>query len=291
MPLPIRTLIDTPLALGEAPCWSAGERALYFVDILAPALHRLDVTTGDFRAWRMPEAIGSFGLCPGGQAIVALKSGVYLFDFGTESLRFIVDPEPDRPQNRLNDGKIGPDGCFWVGSMDDRPQKAPVGGLHRVTPDGRSTRVLDGLLISNGLAWSADGRTMFHADSRGPYVQTFAFDPATGLLSNQRELRRLSDAEGRPDGGACDMDGYYWSAGVSAGCLNRIAPDGSIERRIDLPVVAPTMPCFGGEDMRTLFVTSLATDRTGTRQEGTLIAFEVEVPGVPVRRFGEAGPA
>jgi sugar lactone lactonase YvrE len=283
----IDRLIEVPLGVGEGPLWAADEQALYFVDILAPALFRLDPATRALRRWDMPSAIGSFGLCPDGRAVVALRSGVHLFDFASETLDFLVHPEPDMPGNRLNDGKVGPDGAFWVGSMDDRPEKEPVAALYRVDSAGRARRVWGGMIVSNGLAFAPDGRTLYHSDSRGKYVQAFDLDPATGEISRQRLLRTLEEEEGRPDGAACDVEGHYWSAGVSAGCLNRIAPDGTIERKLRLPIAAPTMPCFGGPDMKTLYVTSLTTDRTGVRESGTLVSLRVDVAGAPVARFGE----
>jgi sugar lactone lactonase YvrE len=254
---------------------------------MAPALFRLDPATRALTRWDMPSAIGSFGLCRDGRAIVALRHGIHLFDFASGSFDLLAHPEADRPGNRLNDGKVGPDGRFWVGSMDDTPEKQPVASLYRVDHDGTCTRMLDGLVVSNGLAWSPDGRTLFHSDSRGKFVQAFDYDLASGAISRQRTLRILEEEDGRPDGAACDAEGYYWSAGVSAGCLNRIAPDGRIDRKVVLPVPAPTMPCFGGPDLKTLFVTSLTTDRTGTKTAGTLLSFGVDVPGAPVVRFGE----
>ncbi len=283
----VERLIDFPLGVGEGPLWSAAEQALYFVDILAPALFRFDAATRAVRRWEMPSAIGSFGLCPDGRAVVALKTGVHFFDFRTEALEFLVHPEPDMPGNRLNDGKIGPDGRFWVGSMDDRPQKEPVASLYRVDVGGKADRMWGGMIVSNGLAWSPDGSTLYHSDSRGKYVQAFDFDVADGGIARQRRIRVLEEEEGRPDGAACDVDGFYWSAGVSAGCLNRIAPDGTIERKLRLPVLAPTMPCFGGPDMKTLYVTTLTTERSGVKEAGTLISLRVDVAGAPVARFGE----
>jgi sugar lactone lactonase YvrE len=282
----VELLIDTPLKVGEGPCWDEATGTLLFVDILAPALFRFDPESRKLHRYAMPHAIGSFGLAAGGRAIVALRNGVHLFDFATGKFDFIVHPEPDMPGNRLNDGKVAPDGRFWVGSMDDRPEKAPVASLYRIDRDGRSTRMLDGLTVSNGLAWRPGGTTMFHSDSRQRFVETFAYDPATGAIADRKTIRMLEEADGRPDGAACDAEGFYWSAGVSAGCLNRIAPDGTIDRKVKLPVAAPTMPCFGGPDGKTLYVTSLETDRTGTKQPGTLLSFRVDVAGAAVGRFG-----
>ncbi len=274
------------LRLGEGAFWHAAQQALYFVDILKPALFCLHPTTDTLQSWAMPEAIGSFGLCKDGRAIVALRTGISFFDFTTSTFTPVAQPEPDRPTNRLNDGKVGPDGRFWVGSMDDRPKREPVGALYRIDHDGTCTRMLDGITISNGLAWSPDGRTLYHSDTTAPYLQAFDYDAATGDISNQRVIRRFENAEGRPDGAAMDSEGCYWSAGVSAGCVNRIAPDGTILTRYEMPMAAPTMPCFGGADYKTLFVTSLQNDRLGQDQPGTVVSFRVDVPGTEGAFFG-----
>ncbi|MFO1150011.1 MAG: SMP-30/gluconolactonase/LRE family protein [Alsobacter sp.] len=281
----VETLIDLPLGCGEGAFWHPGEQALYFVDILAPALFRYDPERAALTRWDMPSEIGSFGLCPDGRAIVALRQGIHFYDFETGRLELVAHPEAHLPGNRLNDGKVAPDGRFWVGSMDDTPDKKPVGSLYRVDPDGTCTKMLDGLIVSNGLAWSPDGRTMFHSDSRGKYVQAFDYDLATGVISNQRRLVTLEEEDGRPDGAAGDAEGCYWSAGVSAGCLNRIAPDGAIERKIVLPHPSPTMPCFGGPDLRTVYVTSLTRPQGGV--PGTLMRFRSDIAGTPVAFFGQ----
>jgi sugar lactone lactonase YvrE len=163
------------------------------------------------------------------------------------------------------------------------------GALHRIAPDGHVTTVAEGLTISNGLAWSPDHRTMFHSDSRQTIIWAWDFDPATGAATNRREIRRQTIPEGRPDGAATDTEGCYWSAGVSAGCLNRFAPDGTLLRRIDLPILAPTMPCFGGPDLGTVYLTSLSIERDGRTDKGGLYVFEsgLGVAGTPVARFGE----
>jgi sugar lactone lactonase YvrE len=281
-------LIDVPLKVGEGPCWDQSTGTLLFVDIPAPCLYRFDPATKRLERHEMPAAIGSFGLCGDGRAIVALRSGVHLYDFATRKFEFVVHPEPDRPTNRLNDGKVAPDGRFWVGSMDDRPDKEPVAALYRIDGDGRSTRMVEGLTVSNGLAWGPGGTSMFHSDSRQRFVKRYDYDAATGAIANGHTIRVLEEADGRPDGAACDAEGFYWSAGVSAGCLNRIAPDGRIDRKVKLPIEAPTMPCFGGPDGKTLYVTSLASDRSGTPQPGTLISFRVDVAGAPIGRFGRS---
>jgi sugar lactone lactonase YvrE len=274
------------LRLGEGAFWHEAQQALYFVDILKPALFCLNPEADTLQSWAMPESIGSFGICKDGRAIVALRTGVSFFNFATGTFTPVAQPEPDRLTNRLNDGKVGPDGRFWVGSMDDRQKREPVAALYRIDHDGTCTRLLDGLTISNGLAWSPDGATMYHSDTVAPYLQAFDYDLATGAIANQRVVRHFKNEEGRPDGAAMDREGCYWSAGVSAGCVNRISPDGTIMARFELPLAAPTMPCFGGPDYKTLFVTSLQSDRLGHDQPGTVISFQVDVAGTAGSFFG-----
>jgi sugar lactone lactonase YvrE len=279
-------VIDFELAIGESPLWDDRRQVLWFVDILAPAIYRLDPADGAVSRFAMPDPVASLGLCVDGRLVAALRSGVHLFDPDSGALDFLVQPEPDRPMNRLNDGKVGPDGCFWVGSMHDALPRQPTGALYRVTPQGQVDKVLDGLKVSNGLAWSPDGRIMYHADSRGPHVSAYPFDPASGAIGQGRILATLGEGDGLPDGAAVDVLGFYWSAGVTAARLNRIAPDGRIAGVIELPVPAPTMACFGGLALDRLYVTSLATDRTGRAVGGTLLVGDPGVTGVPVSRFG-----
>ena len=282
------TLIDFNLEIGESPVWDERRGVLWFVDILSPAVLGLELATRKVSTHAMPAAVGSVSLAMDTRLVVALRTGVHLFDPGSGELEFLVHPEPNRAMNRLNDGKVGPDGCFWIGSMHDSVPRAPSGALYRVAPSGESRCVLDGIKVSNGLAWSPDGGTMYHADSRGSYVNAFDFDVATGDLSNGRALMTLTEEQGLPDGAAVDDRGFYWSAGVTAGRLNKISPQGALVESIELPVAAPTMPCFGGLDKRTIFVTSLASDRSGRREQGTLISFESDAVGAPVGRFGDA---
>ncbi len=284
-------LIDFDLELGESPVWDDVRNALWFVDIVSPAIFCLDHATRNVTTYPMPTDVGSIGLASDSRLLVALRTGVHLFDPDSRALDFLVHPEPDRTMNRLNDGKVGPDGCFWVGSMHDAVPRAPSGALYRVTPAGESVRILDGIKASNGLAWSPDGRTMYYADTRGPFIKAFDFAVATGALSNERSLMTPSEEQGLPDGAAVDADGVYWSAGITSGRINKISPEGVLIESIDLPVAAPTMPCFGGRDGRTVFVTSLASDRRGKHEAGTLLAFRSEVAGARIGRFAEPAAA
>jgi sugar lactone lactonase YvrE len=283
-----RFLDAAPVAtVGESPVWDEAAGLVWWVDIRAPALHRTDPATGATRSWPLPEPVGSLGLCRSGAVLLALRSGIHRFDPRDGALDLLAAPEAGIPGNRLNDGKVSPEGRFLVGSMDDRPEKAATAALWRLDPGAAScAKLCDGLVVSNGLAWSPDGTTLWHSDSRAAVIWTWRYDPATGAIADRREVARPTEAIGRPDGGAVDAEGGYWSAGVSAGRLNRWLPDGTLDRVVELPVSAPTMPCFGGPGLRTLFVTSLRPTRAG-RLDGRLLALDVGVAGVPVGRFAD----
>ena len=286
----VTCVLDAKAELGECPVWSAEEQALYWVDIYAPALHRLDPATGASRSWVLPRRVGSFGLRESGGVVAALADGFHLLDLDTGDLSFLAGPEQQVPGTRFNDGKVSPDGRFWAGTMDEETLSRPIAALYRLDPDGSLHRMVDGLIVSNGLAWSGDGRTMFHSDSKGQVIWAYDYDSERGTVANRRVVARPTEEIGRPDGAAADMDGYYWSAGISAGVLNRWAPDGRLDRTIPLPCSNPTMPCFGGRDLKTIFVTSLRHDvpadvLAAKPLSGGIFAVEVEVPGVPVARF------
>ncbi len=237
----------------------------------------------------MPDAIGCVGLRSTGGMVVALGSGFHLFDPQAGTLHHIADPEADRPGNRFNDGKVSPDGRFFAGTMD-KDLSRPTGALYRLDPDGAVTRVASGFIVSNGLAWSPDGCTMYHSDSRRQVLSAWSYDAQTGAIAAPRVIATPDEGVGRPDGGATDMEGCYWSAGISAGVLNRWSPDGRLLCRVPFPCTAPTMPCFGGPDLRRIYVTSArhaatAADLARFPLCGGIFTVDVDVPGVPVAAF------
>ena len=276
--------------IGESPLWDDRTGLLYWVDINPGIIHRIDPLTGARQRWEMGEPVGALGLCQSGQLVVALRDTVILFDPRDGSRQALASVTHAKPEMRLNDGKVGPDGAFWVGSMDASGDANPAGTLYRFAPDGSVAVITEGFRISNGLAWDAAGTRLYHSDSRGIWVDILDFDPATGAATNRRRWLDLDEATGRPDGGACDVDGNYWSGGASAGRLNRFSPDGVLLDWIDLPNLRPTMPCFGGPDLDTLFVTSLsvgvaAEDLARWPLCGAMVSFETATKGVAVARF------
>ncbi len=280
-------LSDLRGQLLESPVWDAQRGCLFLVDIEPGLVHRVGLD-GRRDSWDMGDKAPSLGLTESGRLVVALSRSVILFDPDTGAREVLVDSVDLPETSRLNDGKVGPDGAFWVGSMDGRAEREPISGLYRVTATGIDLVIDGGIKVSNGLAWSSDGRQMFWSDSRGPWIDLLDFDPELGSVSNRRRIRDLDQATGTPDGGACDTEGHYWSAGVSAGVLNRFAPDGTLVARHAFPAPAPTMPCFCGPDLRQLAVTS---HRYGQSPEvahplaGALFLADAPVAGVPVARM------
>ena len=245
---------DTRCAVAESPVWDAVNRRVLFCDIEGKRINALSVDSGVREGWDFPEQVGSFGLCRSGRLVVSQRQHVILFDTRTSASMDLTGSTGEPAVNRLNDGKVGPDGAFWVGSLDGNAPRQNTACLYRVTSDGAMTRVEGGYKNSNGLAWSPDGRTMYHSDSTAGMLEAWDFDPATGGRMNHRVLATLTSQDGRPDGGATDMAGNYWSAGPSAGCLNCFSPAGALLRKWAFPVPGPTMPCFA-EDY--IYVTSL----------------------------------
>ena len=280
---------DARCEIGECCTWDAAHRRVLFCDIPAGVIHAWATDGGGQQSWTLPDIVPSFGVCRSGRWVVALRHRIAVFDPASSSVRHLAGPVDEPDALRLNDGKVGPDGCFWVGSMDDSPARQKIASLYRVTPDGRIEKKAEGYGVSNGLAWSPDGRTMFHSDTRGPYIDAWDFDPANGRISNRRRLATLSEEEGRPDGGATDAEGCYWSAGISAGCLNRFSASGRLLAKVKLPVPAPTMPCFADKH---IYVTTLRHGRDPQLVArhptlGGLFRFLSSVSGAPVGLFAD----
>ena len=243
-------------AVGECPRWHPTERALYWVDIYAPALYRFDPATGKIKRWAMPERIGCFAFRKGGGIIAGMQSGIAFVDLGeTVSVRRVFDFEPNNPESRFNDGRCDPQGRFWAGTMVESLDQR-VGVLYRFDPDGRCHRMVDALICPNGLGFSPDGRTLYHSDSRQDYVFAWDFDGATGGIRHQRVFLQMDVQEGRPDGAAVDAEGGYWICHVGGWRVARYTPEGMIDRIIGVPVQRPTMCAFGGDNLDVLYVTS-----------------------------------
>lgn len=276
--------------LGEAPLWSATDRKLWWVDIHRAALQSLDLATREHQTYRLPRgALGSFGFAAGGGFVVAADRALESYDPASRDLREICRVDEGLP-NRLNDGKCDRRGRYWVGTLDLEISK-PSGSLYRIGPDGSVKQMLSDVLTPNSVAFSPDDRTFYFSDTRRFKIYAFDFDIESGELSNQRVFRDTTGHPGRPDGSTVDAEGYLWNAEFAGSRVVRYAPDGSIDRVLELPVSQPTSVAFGGDDLSTLFITTARLKLSDAQlaaqpMAGHLLMAHVEIRGLPEPAFG-----
>lgn len=287
--------LTQPVLLGESPLWDAATQGLYFCDIAGQTLHSVDAEGGQARSWPMGVDLACCALRTGGGLLLARRDGLWAFDPATGACERLAQPPYDPAQERFNDGKCDPRGRFWVGTIYE-PRQPPRAALYR-WHRGQLDRIAGEVTVSNGLAWSPDGRTMYWSDTTSHTVWALDYDLDSGQPGPRRVFARfpkreagqpLADYGGRPDGAAVDAEGAYWVAMYEGGQLLRLAPDdGRVLDRIELPVRCPTMPCFGGHDLRTLYITTVRHGRPPEElqsqpQAGAVFAVRVAVPGIPV---------
>ena len=290
----ITALPVAPSLLGESPLWHPDEQRLYWCDIPARQLNRWDPASGRHDEWHLDSEPACCAALLDGGLLLAMRDGLWRFDTARAERTRLAPPPYDPAAQRFNDGKPDAQGRFWVGTLDDA--RAPRAALYRYQR-GRLDRMAEGITTSNGLAFSPDGRTLYWADTKAHLVQAFDVDGQDGSLSRRRVFRQfppraegqaLADYGGRPDGAAVDVEGAYWVAMYEGQRLLRLAPDGALLAELPLPVRCPTMPCFGGHDLRTLYVT---TARHGRPPEelaaqplaGCVLQLRVAVPGLPAQ--------
>ena len=289
-PASLQVLGEVRCALGESPVWDAASNRLYWIDVRdTPAIHMIDPASGHARTWPMSEDIGSIVLADSNRLLAGLRSGFAFFDPSSGACTPILDPEPDMPQNRLNDGKCDAAGRFWCGSMNPESGIAE-GSLYVLDTDLTCKRMAGGWLTPNGIAWSGDGRTMYVSDTRRGVIHGFDFDVASGSLGERRVFADLGALPGGPDGATVDSEGYLWSAQWDGGCLIRYHPDGRMDRVVRLPVSKPTSCAFGGTGHRQLFVTTAmrglsAEQRRSEPLAGRVLILDVGVGGLAPHTF------
>jgi sugar lactone lactonase YvrE len=287
----IEVLIDVKTTLGEGPLWDVEEQRLYWIDSFDGRVFRATHDGREVRAWDVPGKIGSMALRRNGGAIVSLENGFHALDFSTGDVELIHDPEPDKPNNRLNDGKVDKRGRFIAGSMDTL-EEGPNGALYRLDPD-MSVHTLDtGIIVSNGPCWSPDGDTFYFTDTWTGEIWAYDYDQDTGGVSNRRTFTKVDTSKGgAADGSTVDAEGCVWNALVYDGRLVRYTPDGKVDREIQMPVKKVTSVMFGGPDLDILFVTSMAKPPLPRFpgdgvQRGSLFAIHgLGIKGIEEQRF------
>lgn len=272
--------------LGEGPVWVERDAALWFVDIKGHKIHRFDPASGEKRSWDAPDQVGFVAPVEGGGFIAGLKTGLAKFDPDSGSFTPLVDPEPDYPNNRLNDATVDAQGRLWFGTMDDA-EEAATGAIYHLAEDGRCVASSPNVSITNGPAVSPDGKTLYHVDTLGGYI--YACDlTADGSLSNRREFAVIPNEEGYPDGPVVDSEGYLWIGLYKGSSVRRYAPDGELIEIIPFPVDAITKIAFGGPDLKTVFATTAAkhlspSEKVAMPGAGDLFSFRSNVAGQPAQ--------
>ncbi len=278
-------ILEAQADLGESPVWSVAEQKLYWVDINVGKLHRFDPASGQNDSRDLGQAIGCIAPIEGGGLLAALRHGIYRLDMSSAHPIRIANAPYDPNMFRFNDGRCDRQGRFWVGTICEMRDRAAA-LLYRLDAGGRVRRMIDDMVISNGLAWSPAGTTMYHADTPACTVWAYDYDPASGTPSNRRVFLDLNASGERPDGAAVDAAGHYWLALYGAGKVVQFSPAGERLREIAVPARATTMPAFGGPDLRRLYITSArqrhsAEDLATTPLAGALFAADLETPGLP----------
>ena len=298
-------VVALPDQLGESPFWHPEERMLYWVDIPARQIRRVDPDAGQVQSWAMPMEPGCIAPLHSGGLVVALRDGIYRGRSWGGPLSLVARFNHDPRTTRFNDGKADPAGRFWAGTMYE-PRDARKAELYSIDlreASGKNGKPLIELkahnaVIANGLAWSPDASTVYWADTPNHVIHAWDWDAHSNLMSRHRVFRQLPSKPagwkpgepgygGRPDGAAVDAQGNYWTAMFEGQRLLKLSPAGEQLAEIPLPVRCPTMPCFGGDDLKTLYVTSASYNRSPEELQalplsGRIIATRVDVPGLPV---------
>lgn len=289
----VRVAVASAALLGESPMWHPGEQVLYYADIPGHQLQRFDPKSGELKHWAFDTDLASFAPMLNSQLLLAMRDGLWHFDPLSGERERVAEPEYDPKLERFNDGKCDPQGRFWVGTIYE-PREPPRASLSCFT-HGKLKKEVEGLTVANGLAWSPSGRTMHWSDTKAHTIFAADFDPQSGALSRQRVFASFAPKQpgqsldtygGRPDGAAMDAEGCYWAAMFEGQRIIRLSPEGELLREVRLPVRCPTMPCFGGPDLKTLYITTSRENRPQAElieqpYAGCVLALDVDVPGLP----------
>jgi sugar lactone lactonase YvrE len=275
--------------LGECPLWDTRAGALYWIDGRGQHVRRMVPATGVVDGWPVPAHIGSIALCESGdRLLLALEDGFALLD--THSGAIVPWAAPVRhaaERMRLNDGRCDRDGRFVVGSMT-MGRMAPEGAFYGLAPDGSLRTLASGIHLANATCFSPDGRWLYFADSHDRRVRRHAYDRATGIAGPGETLIDTAPYGSAPDGATVDAEGYLWVALVLTGRLARFAPDGRLDRVIEMPVTYVTCPCFGGADLDVIYVTSISNSGNLLRSDDPDAGAVFAIHGTGVRGLAES---
>jgi sugar lactone lactonase YvrE len=285
----VEVVTDIRNTLGESPAWAARDQALYWVDIPEKRLFRFSQI--GVESWELPELVSAVVPRISGGVVLTLLQRVVSFNPKSGVLETLCRPDSN-PVNRSNDARCDALGRLWLGTMQNnfdangngQEITQTSGSLFRIEPDSSTHEQLSNIGISNGLAWSPDAKTMYFADSMTSQIDAFDFDLEQGLISNRRLFASFD--RGVPDGSSIDTEGFLWNARWGGSCAVRFAPNGKVDRVIELPVTQPSSCTFGGQNLEILYVTSARTGLTNPNSfDGALLALEVGVRGFSSPEF------
>jgi sugar lactone lactonase YvrE len=280
---------DARTTLGEGPVWDEREQCVWWVDILGESFHRTDPVTGQDDVIPVGQMVGALGLRDRGGLVAASRDGFVGIDAASGRIERLADVEADRPSSRMNDGKVDPRGRFWAGTTDI-DHRAGLGTLYRLDADLTVRPMLPEVTISNGLDWTADGATMYFIDTPTRRVDRFSFDPSTGSIADRTMAVSIRPRAGDPDGMTLDAEDHLWVALWDGWAVERYAPDGSLELRVEVPAAQATSCTFGGSDLDLLFITTAQKDfpaggKPDQPHAGGLFVCRPGVRGRPAHRF------
>ena len=280
---------DAQADLAEGPVWNELTGELFWVDLMAGWVHRLDPERRTNRSFEVGQPLGAAALRESGGLVLAMRDGFATMD-DTGAIDLIAPTEADQPDQRMNDGKCDRSGRFWAGttSLVFKPGSST---LYRLDTDHSVTAVVSGMTLSNGLGWSPDDSTMYVIDSFERRLDAYDFDAASGSVTGQRILVTFPEGPALPDGMAVDDEGYLWVAMYAGGALHRYAPNGALDRVLPVPASQPTSCAFGGADYGDLYVTTARQTKSLAELEaepalGGIFRCRPGVTGPPSPRFG-----
>jgi sugar lactone lactonase YvrE len=303
------TVVEERFGVGESPFWHARENMLYWVDIPGRCLLRANVFMGALERWPMPSEPGCIAPAHSGGLVIALRDGVYRAREWGSTLVPLARFNHDTKTTRFNDGKCDPMGRFWAGTVYE-PRDARKADLYCIdcrpeNGNGGKAQVslkAHNAITANGLAWSADSHTLYWADTQHHIIQAWDWEATTNVMKHHRVFRQFPQKPagwkygdktpygGRPDGAAMDVEGNYWIAMFEGGRVLKLSPAGAVLQEIQVPALCPTMPCFGGDDFKTLYLTTASHARGGEElknypKTGQVLSMRVDVAGLPVNEF------
>jgi L-arabinonolactonase len=284
-------IVDCKNLLGEAVVWNTRDERVYWTDVYAQSLYSCDVDGGDVRVVPLPDKLGSFAFDPDGNLLAAFSKGLYRYELATGRRERLTSFEPELERTRLNDGRCDRAGRFVVGGCHQGFQNH-VSSVISYSPGGDVRTLIQGVALTNGIAFSVDGRRMYFSDSETLVYHYYDYDVATGELGARHELTRIPEGSGFADGSAVDADDNVWNARYYGGVVQQYRPDGALGLTVQLPTDCPSCVCFGGKHLDMLFITTARKDLSPAKLEGQpgaggLYRVALEQVGLPEARFAE----